>query len=294
VNGHGLDGHGAVKVLAGGIGIVAILVTVAVVVAGSLVALGLPADGRADDPPAAAPVAPPPPELVVGLRLGDPVFQAGVVRDGQVILARGLEVDIARALAKRLGVPRVRFVYVQSANRLLASGARPWDISLAAIRPIRSASAVADLSDPYLGTDQAIVLRGGLPRLTSLTDLRKRITCALRGTDAARAATAARIKPRLIRTDDRLLELTQTGACDAAVVAANETGRFVEGRGGLLGPVTARLELGKGYVVAVTRGGPVAVADVNRALFRMRADGTLHRITRQWLGIDPARLRALG
>ena len=44
---------------------------------------------------------PQPTELVVALKLGDPVLQAGAVRDGgQVILARGLEVEIARALAQ--------------------------------------------------------------------------------------------------------------------------------------------------------------------------------------------------
>jgi len=50
---------------------------------------------------------------------------------------------------------------------------------------------------------------------------------------------------------------------------------------------------GHGYVVAVTKGGPVAVSEVDRALARMRADGTMHRLARQWLGIDPARLRPL-
>ena len=36
-----------------------------------------------------------------------------------------------------------------------------------------------------------------------------------------------------------------------------------------------------------------AVAEVDRALRRMRADGTMHRLARTWLGIDPARLRLL-
>jgi cystine transport system substrate-binding protein len=288
--------HGALRALAGGLGVVAAIVTCVIAVAGVLVALGLPAEGRAGDPPPAAVAVAPPTELVVALGLRDPVLQAGVVRGGEVILARGLEVDIARDLARRLGVPRVHFVYVQSSSRLLAARVRPWDVSIAAIRPLKSAAAVADLSEPYLGTDQAVVLRRGLPRASSLADLRHRITCALRGSDGARAiATSLRpaAKPMLVASDPRLLELVQTGACDAAVVDANTVGGFVAGRGGLLGPISARIEAGGGYVVAVTRGGPVAVADVNRALARMRADGTMHRLTRRWLGIDPARLRPL-
>jgi ABC-type amino acid transport substrate-binding protein len=284
------------RALAGGLGIVAVLVTCAIAVAGVLIALGMPPEGRADDPPPPAVAEPKPTELVVALDLGDPVLQAGVVRDGDVILARGLEVDIARELARRLGIPHVRFTYVRPARLLAAGAARPWDVSLAAIRPSKVATSAVDLSNPYLVTDQAVVLRRALARPTSLADLRHEITCALRGSDGARAIAATLRptgKPTLVSSPTRLLELVQTGACDAALVDADGVGRFVAGRGGLLGPVSARIESGTGYVAAVTRGGAIPVADVNRALARMRSDGTMHRLTRRWLGIDPARLRPL-
>lgn len=293
-----MTSRSAVRALAGGIGVVAGIVAFAVVAAGLLVALGLPAESRADDPLPITTVAtePPPTELVVALGLGDPVLQAGVVRNGRVIIARGLEVDIARNLAKRLGIPRVSFVYVKPVSRVLVAKVRPWDLTIASIEPGRAASASADLSDPYLGTDQAVVLRRGVPRLAKLGELRRKRTCAVRYSDGARALAgpvAPVAKPMLAASSERLLELVQTGACDAALVDANAVGQFVAGRGGILGPVSARVEVGGGYVAAVTRGGPIAVSDVDRALARMRADGTMHRLARQWLGIDPARLKPL-
>ena len=181
------------------------------------------------------------------------------MRDGEVIIARGLEVDIARDLARRLGIPRVRFVYVKPASRLLVGTVRPWDLTIASIRPVSAASLTADLSDPYLGTDQAVVLRRGLPRLSTLGDLRRKITCAVRASDGARAIAGSvrpRVKPILALSEARLLELVQTGACDAALVDAETVGQFVAGRGGILGPVSAKVERGGGYVVAVTKGGP--------------------------------------
>jgi len=286
----------AVGALVGGLGVVAGVVGITAVAAAVLVALGLPADSRADDPLPAPVVQPRPSALVVALSLGDPALQAGVVRDGQVILARGLEVDIARNLARRLRIPRVQFVYVRPTSRLLAAKARPWHLMISSIRPTRAASSVADLTEPYLRTDQAVVLRRGLPRLTRLDELQGKITCALRGSDGARAIATSVVpivRPILAPSNDRLLQLVQTGACDAAVVDASGAGRLVAGRGGVLGEITARVEFGSGYVVAVTRGGPVAVAEVSRALDRMRADGTMHRLARAWLGIDPERLREL-
>ena len=286
----------ALGALVGGLGVVAGVVGITAVAAAVLVALGLPADSRADDPLPAPVVQPRPSALVVALSLGDPALQAGVVRDGQVILARGLEVDIARNLARRLRIPRVQFVYVRPTSRLLAAKARPWHLMISSIRPTRAASSVADLTEPYLRTDQAVVLRRGLPRLTRLDELQGKITCALRGSDGARAIATSVVpivRPILAPSNDRLLQLVQTGACDAAVVDASGAGRLVAGRGGVLGEITARVEFGSGYVVAVTRGGPVAVAEVSRALDRMRADGTMHRLARAWLGIDPERLREL-
>ena len=286
----------AVGALVGGLGVVAGVVGITAVAAAVLVALGLPADSRADDPLPAPLVQPRPSALVVALSLGDPALQAGVVRDGQVILARGLEVDIARNLARRLRMTRVQFVYVRPTSRLLAAKARPWHLMISSIRPTRAASSVADLTEPYLRTDQAVVLRRGLPRLTRLDELQGKITCALRGSDGARAIATSVVpivRPILAPSNDRLLQLVQTGACDAAVVDASGAGRLVAGRGGVLGEITARVEFGSGYVVAVTRGGPVAVAEVSRALDRMRADGTMHRLARAWLGIDPERLREL-
>jgi cystine transport system substrate-binding protein len=295
-----VNGRSAVCALAGGLGVAAVLVFGAAAAALVLVALGLPAEGRAGDPqPVTDPAVvaqPRPAELVVALSLGNPVLQAGVVRDGRVIVARGLEVEMARSLAHRLGIPRVRFTYVRPASRLLAATVRPWDVTMASIDAGASGPVAADLSEPFLPTGQAVVLRHGLAPLGSLAEIRGKVTCAVRFSEGARAlagTVAPTPKPLLARSAERLFELVRTGVCDAALVDAAGVARFVAGRGALLGPVSARIPSGGGHVFAVTRGGPVTVADVNRALARMRADGTLHRLARAWLGVDPARLRPL-
>ncbi len=282
------------RAVAGGLGVIVGALGCAAVVGAILVALGLPPASRADEPPPV--VQPRPTELVVALTLSDPTLQAGVVRDGEVILARGLEVDIARELGRRLLIPKVRFVYLRPAQRLVASETPPWHLVLGSIRPSRAASSFTDLSGPYVAAGQAVVLRRGLAPATRRADLRGKIVCAVRASEGARGIAPSVIPGRrvtLVPTSARLLQLVQTGACDAALVDAPSAGRFVAGRGGVLGPVRARIEGDDGYVVGVARGGPIVVAEVSRALRRMRADGTLHRLARSWLGIDPSRLRPL-
>jgi ABC-type amino acid transport substrate-binding protein len=261
-----------------------------------LVALLLPPAVRAADGPVTAGAAPAPRSLVVALGLADPALQAGVVRGRDVILARGFEVELARILARRLGGKVERFVYVSPPTRLLAgSGAAGWQLALAGIEPSHRARGATELTVPYLTTDVAVVARRGLAPPRRLADLRQALLCAVRGGDGARAVAAVHVArpPLLVTGVERLRTIVRTGACDAALVPAAEAGRFVSGRRRVLGPVVGRIERGKGLVAVVPRGAGLDVRAVDRELLRLRRDGTLGRLARMWLGLDPAGLRVL-
>jgi ABC-type amino acid transport substrate-binding protein len=262
---------------------VVLLLVAALAVVGPAAAADAPAPAR-------------PTSLVVALSLGESGLQAGVVRGRDVILARGLEVELVRILARRLGGRVQRFVDVRPPGRLLAAGAPDWHLALASIEPSRAARATAELSTPYLTTDLAVVLRRGLERPRRLADLRRHLVCVARGSDAlpvvARSIRPTRT-PLVAPGRDRLGALLRTGACDAAVLPARDVGRLLEAERGLLGPVAGRIEHGRGLVIAVARDAGVELALVDRELRRLRADGTLGRLARTWLGIDPAALRRL-
>ena len=264
-------------------------VTSAAIVAALALVILVPAAGTA------APAASRPAPLVVALGLGQPALQAGVVRGRQVILARGFEVELARALARRLGTPVGRFVYVPATTRLLASGSSGWQLAVAGIERVPGGGTVSALSAPYLTTDVAVVTRRGLARPRSVAELRTRVVCASRGNDGVGALTTLqpRTSPLVVVGFDRLRYLLRTGACDVALVPAFEAVRFVAGQRRLLGPVVGRIRSGDGLGIAVRRGGALDVAAVNRALAGLRRDGTLARLARTWLGLNPAALPRL-
>ena len=196
----------ALAALLGGVGLVAVVVTTAIVSAVALVAFGVP-EGRAEDTPATVPAetqpeqpapAPQRTELVVGLAPGTPALQAGVVRGSEVLLARGLEVELARAIAERLGYARVRFVAVGSPERLLTAASGSWQVAVAGVEPVRSTVARIGYSIPYLTTDQVLLLRRGTARPRSLAELRTRILCAVRRSDGAAAARGVRPAPPVL------------------------------------------------------------------------------------------------
>ncbi len=235
--------------------------------------------------------------VVVGLSLGDPAMQAGVLRNGEVVLARGFEIELARIVSRRLRIPVDRFVELRPLARLPAASPMGWSMALGSIESNRGIRPGSDLTIPYLPTDAVLVLRRGLSKPRSLADLRDRVLCAVRGggvADAIPRSVRPRHKPLLAADDDGLLTLVRTGACDAAVVPGVEAGRFVRGHRAQLGPLGGRIHDGNGLSIAVSRQTGPPVSSVDRVLRRLRSDGTLGRLARSWLGLDPASLRALG
>ena len=244
---------------------------------------------------AAAPATKRPGELTVALSLPRPALQVGAVRGNEVVLARGFEVEVARALARRLRL-RLRLVQVGDTGRLTRPGAKPWDAALAQLVSTPARVRGVTFTSAYLRDDPVVLLRRGLPRPASLAGLRPLQLCAVRGRRAA-DAVAARIGParrtQLVGDVDTLLRRVQTGACDAAVAELTSLGPALEGRRDLFGGLAGRIETDRAYAVVLERGSPLLPA-VEAQLRRLRGDGTLRRLTREWLGIDPARLRVLG
>jgi ABC-type amino acid transport substrate-binding protein len=189
-------------------------------------------------------------------------FQVGVVRGQQVLFAQGLEIDLARAIAARLGLEPT--VFLQSR-----------------------------FSAPYMMVDQGVLLAQTVkPTPRTIAALRSLRLCALRKTTGAEVAqtTVAPKKPVLLvgNVPTLMLDL-QTGRCDADVYDAPALGTLKARAPDRYGPFAGIIETREECGIAFPRGSAL-VGPVNRALSALMADGTLARLQRKWL---KARLDAL-
>src|SRR3954467_9857589 len=73
-----------------------------------------------------------PGQLTVGISLPSEGFEVGVAKGDRVLYAQGFDIDLARALAKQLGLSRVAFVQ-SPFGRLFSYGVKPWDVAVAQI-----------------------------------------------------------------------------------------------------------------------------------------------------------------
>jgi ABC-type amino acid transport substrate-binding protein len=261
----------------------AVVVLVLVAASAAAAAAGGPAPAQTPEP------------LVIALNLPSDGFQVGAVQGTRVILARGLEVDLARALAARLDVRRVTFYQESRFPRLVAPGPKPWDLALAQIVPTAARRKNVDFSVPYLPADQGVLLRRGLSRPRTIAALRRLRLCSRRGSEGA-ATVVGRIhparRPLLYPSLALVVQNLRSGRCDAAVQDAPLLGAVRAQWPARYGPLVGAIRTGQRYAIALPQGSPLA-ADVNAVLRGLLADGSVRRLSRRWLTADLASLAVL-
>jgi polar amino acid transport system substrate-binding protein len=258
---------------------------------GLAVALVLTATAGAEPPPTKTPGV-----LTVGLAMPAAGFQVGAVRGRQVVLAKGLEIDLARILARRLGIPRVRFVNERLFSTLLIPGPKDWDVALAEISVTAPRAQRVDFSRPYLSADQGVLVRRGLASSpTSIAALRGLQLCAERATTGSQLLVnkiKPRRKPLLLSDPSDLSYGLFTKRCDAIVADAPTLAVLRRQAPDRYGPLVGRVVTREKYAIALEKGSPLRPS-IDSALRAVIKDGTLKTLRRRWLGVDTAKLRAL-
>jgi len=244
---------------------------------------------------AAPPATLQPDTLTVGLAMPSEGFQVGIVRGSQVIYAQGLEIDLARALAKQMGLGRTVFVQNRF-DRLFSAGPKPFDVGIGEITITDARKRTVDFSRPYMSVDQGVLAAETVsPVPTTIAGLRPLKLCALAKSTGAEIAqsTIVPTKPVLLvgNVPTLMLDL-QTGHCDAVVYDAPALGTLKQRAPLRYGPFVGVIKTGEHYGIAVARGSTL-LGPVNRALGALLADGTVDRLAKKWLTVDPTKLRVL-
>jgi polar amino acid transport system substrate-binding protein len=256
--------------------------------------LGLALVGVA--PGAEPPVTIVPGVLTVGLNLPSAGFQAGaVLPDNHVVAERGLEIDFARSLARRLGIRKVVFVNERSFGRLLAPGDKTWDVALAEVTITPGRRRNVDLSAPYLRADQGVLMRKSIAVPKSLAALARLHICAQRGTTSVkviRERVNPTRAPSFFTGLELLFDALRVGRCDAVVLDAPILAAERASAPDRYGPLAGRLRTNERYGVVLRKDSPLTdhVDDAVRALV---ANGTVSRLQKRWLMTDLRRLPVL-
>ncbi|BBP86159.1 MULTISPECIES: cystine ABC transporter substrate-binding protein [Pseudomonas] len=199
----------------------------------------------------------------------------------------GFEVEFAEALAKELGV-KVEFQPSKWDGILAALESKRLDLVINQVTISEERKKKYDFSTPYTVSGiQALVRKGSEDSIKSAADLAgKKVGVGL-GTNYEQwlKENAPKADIRTYDDDPTKFQDLNVGRIDAILVDRLAAFEMVEKTGGRLavaGEPFSRQEAG----IALRKGDPELLAALDKAIAKLKADGTLKAISEKWFKAD--------
>ena len=224
----------------------------------------------------------------------DPVQSAGVLRVGtEGVYApfsyhdpatgqlTGYDVDVARAVAEKLGV-NVEFVETPWDSILAALEANRFDVVANQVTITPERQQLYDLSDPYAIGEGVIVTRADDDSITSLDDLRGRTAAQSTTSNWAQVARDAGARVEAVEGLTQAMALLSQGRVDVVVNDSLSIYAYLAETNDTAVKIAAttgeRSE--QGFAARKDSG---MLPELNRAIEELKADGTLGEISQKYL-----------
>ncbi|MEV0033620.1 amino acid ABC transporter substrate-binding protein [Nocardia sp. NPDC050793] len=242
----------------------------AAVVLAIVAATGLTACGSGDDPNV--------------LKVGTEGTYSPFSYQGSDGALTGYDVEVVRAVADKLG-RKVEFVQT------------PWDAIFAGLESKRFALVANqvsiteerknkyELSQPYTTSEGVIVTRADNTAITSLADLAGKTSAQSATSNWGAVATGAGAKVEAVEGWVQAIQLLKNGRVDCTINDNLVFNEYTKASGDTSVKIAARTGETSEMSFAARKGDPL-IAEVNRALDELRAEGALARISEKYFGVD--------
>lgn len=224
-------------------------------------------------------------KLTVVAELGFAPFEYMDEKTGEPV---GFDVDVINAVAEKMGLtasylPNQKF---DTLVPIIKQGGKA-DVSIAAITITDERMESVDFSEPYLDSNQAIVVaKGSSETQETLNDASKQVVCQ-GGTTGDEWIGENLPDAVRVPVDDVTAALTgvQTGLYQAMVVDLPVASYMLAQSFSDL-QIVKEIPTGEQYGIAVSKDNPELTQAVNKALEDMKSDGTMKEIETKWFGSE--------
>ena len=224
-------------------------------------------------------------KLTVVAELGFAPFEYMDEKTGEPV---GFDVDVINAVAEKMGLtasylPNQKF---DTLVPIIKQGGKA-DVSIAAITITDERMESVDFSEPYLDSNQAIVVaKGSSETEETLNDASKQVVCQ-GGTTGDEWIGENLPDAVRVPVDDVTAALTgvQTGLYQAMVVDLPVASYMLSQSFSDL-EIVKEIPTGEQYGIAVSKDNPELTQAVNKALEDMKSDGTMKEIETKWFGSE--------
>jgi polar amino acid transport system substrate-binding protein len=262
---------------------------IALVAAAALaVSLAAVAGARTSAPPTMKPG-----ELVVGF--GDPAvnFANGKIRGSNYLNPKGYEVDLAKAIAKKLHLTP-EWMYSPWTG-LFAPGTKKFDVSFQEATITAQRKKTVDFSATYMNANQGVLLSKQAPVPGSIAALRKLQTCAQQDTTGLQYIQdqlKPDKKPLVFPTTTALYQSVQLNRCQAVILDVPLVSLEAKSKPGAFGPLAGQIVTHEQYGAVLQKGSKLTSV-IDRTIKQLTKNGTIGKLQKKWFNIDFSKVHVL-
>ena len=191
---------------------------------------------------------------------------------------------MAKAIAENLGV-KVEFVETPWDSIFAALEANRFDVVANEVTVTPERQAKYDLSEPYSVGEGVIVTKADDDSIKSLADLKGKTTAQSATSNWAQVARDAGATVEAVEGFVQAVQLLKDGRVDATVNDSLAVAEYQKARNDSAVKIAGTTGDTSEQAFAARKDSGL-IADVNRALDELRADGTLKQISDKYFGSD--------
>ncbi|MFD4432386.1 amino acid ABC transporter substrate-binding protein [Nocardia sp. NPDC058497] len=197
----------------------------------------------------------------------------------------GYDVEVARAIGEKLG-KRVEFVQTPWDSIFAGLESQRFDLvaNQVTVNPERAAK--YSLSQPYTTSEGVIVTKADNTTITSLADLAGKTTAQSSTSNWSKVAAGAGAKVEAVEGFVQAVQLLKSGRVDATVNDTLAVGEYTKKTGDTGIKIAAKTGETSKQAFAARKDDAALIADIDKALEQLRADGTLTRLSEKYFGTD--------
>jgi polar amino acid transport system substrate-binding protein len=197
---------------------------------------------------------------------------------------KGFEVDLGDAIAKELGVQKVEWKNTPFTG-LFSPAPKDFDMAINEITITAERSRVVDFSVPYFDANQGFVIKKGGPAegvqsVAEMKDLQFGVQATTTGAAYVKDEIQPDSQPREFSTLTALTQALVNGQIDVMLMDVAISAEIVKERGEDV-EMTGEFITDERYGILFEKGNPLR-QQVNQAIEKLKADGTLERLQAKW------------
>ena len=197
---------------------------------------------------------------------------------------KGFEVDFAAAIAKELKVPKVQWKSTPFSG-LFSPAPKDFDMAINEVTITPERSKVVDFSVPYFDANQGFLIKKGGPgegvsTIEEMKDLQFGFQATTTGGTYIQDEIQPDKQPREYSTLGAATQALANGQIDAFLMDVAIGAEIVKARGDDV-DMTGEFETNEQYGAVFEKDNPLR-AQVNKAIEKIRADGTLEQLQAKW------------